>query len=85
MDELHLGKQAAYENEARELLKKLNAQGIILIVVGGSRPDADHYEVATVLKGSTFEMMKIPGMLMALANKFMDDIKRLTASPGRSN
>lgn len=77
MDELHVGKKSAYEKEVRELYEKLKPKGIILIVIDGQREGADHYEVASVVKGGYSDMIKLPFMLTALADKFMTDIKNM--------
>lgn len=84
MDELHVGKVSVFEKEARELMEKVKAKGVIIIVIEGNREGADHYEVASVIKGDPLEMMKLPYMLMALADKFMRDIKNLIRPENRN-
>lgn len=84
MDELHVGKISVFEKEARALMEKVNAKGVIIIVIDGKREGADHYEVASVIKGEYSEMIKLPYMLMALADKFMNDIKNLIRPENRN-
>lgn len=85
MDETHVGKVSAYEKEARELFERLKPTGIILIVIGGDRSGADHYEVASAIRGGKKDLIKIPFFLMTLAQKFADDIKRLMTGNESAN
>lgn len=86
MDEIHAGKNSAYEKEVRELIGRLKCSGVILIVIDGDRPGADQYEVASAFKGGFESLKKVPHFLMMLAMKYADDIKRLmTNNDGRQN
>jgi len=85
MGEIHAGKKSAYEKEVRELLDRLKCKGVILIVIDGERPGADHYEVASALKGNVIDIAKIPFFLMTLAQKFAADINGLMTNRGSKN
>lgn len=85
MDEVRVGKTSAYEKEARELQSKLNCQGVILIVIGGQRHGADIYEVASVIKGGSDILMKIPFFLMKLADIFFQDVRKVMGRKDSEN